>query len=49
MCHKNVLWGCLFVAFGLGMLVGLCLEGGFFCHVFSLILIAAGGCICKRR
>ncbi len=49
MCRKNLLWGGILIAFGAGILVGLCLEGGFFCHLFSVALIIVGGCVCKSR
>ena len=49
MCRKNHLWGCILIAFGAGVLTGLCLEGGFFCHLFSLAMLVAGACICKKR
>lgn len=49
MCRKNHLWGGLLTAFGVGLLIGIWLEGGFFCHIFSLAMIIAGGLICKSR
>ncbi len=49
MCHKHIFWGGALVAFGAGLLIGLWLEGGFFCHCFSLALIIAGGCMCRRK
>ena len=49
MCRKNQLWGCMLMAFGLGVLVGLWLEGGFFCHCFGFAGIIAGACMCRKR
>lgn len=42
MCRKNQLCGCALMAFGLGMMVGLCLESGFFCFLIALIIIGLG-------
>lgn len=42
MCRKNQLCGCALMAFGLGMMVGLCLESGFFCFLIGLIIIGLG-------
>ena len=49
MCRKNQLWGCALAAFGLGLLIGLWLDGGFLCHCFSIGVIIVGGCMCKQR
>ena len=48
MCRKNQLWGCVLMAFGLGILVGTWLDGGFLCHCFCVAVIAIGGSMCKK-
>jgi hypothetical protein len=42
MCRKNQLSGCALMAFGLGMMVGMCLESGFFGFLVSIIIIGLG-------
>ena len=44
MCRYNQLWGSVLLAFGLGVLVGLWVDGGFFAHCFggAIILIGCG-------
>ena len=42
MCRKNQLSGFVLMTFGLGMLVGMCLESGFFCFLVSIIIIGLG-------
>ena len=49
MCRQNQLWGCMLLTFGVGVLVGLWLEGGFFSHCFGFAMIVVGCCIWKRR
>lgn len=49
MCRKNQLSGCALMAFGLGILVGLCLESGFFCFVIGFVIIGLGAwCAAKK-
>ncbi len=48
MCRRNQLWGWLLMAFGFGLLLGLWLEGGFFCHCFGFGSMIVGFCICRR-
>ncbi len=49
MCRRNHLCGCAMVAFGLGILVGLNLESGFFCCVVAVGIMVAGlGCLRKK-
>ncbi len=48
MCRRNLLWGCVMVAFGMGVLVGLWLGEGFWCHCFGFGFIVIG-CGCFRR
>ncbi len=44
MCRQNQLFGFCLMAFGLGVLVGLGLEGGFLCWCLGIGLILAGIC-----
>ncbi len=48
MCRNNQLWGCILIAFGLGVLIGLWLEGGFFAHCFGFGLMALGPCVMRK-
>lgn len=49
MCRQNQLWGCVLMAFGLGVLVGLWLEKGFVCGCLGLGLMIFGFCVMKRK
>ncbi len=42
MCRFHQLWGCVLIAFGLGILFGAWLEGGFLCTCFGLGLGCSG-------
>ena len=42
MCRYKQLWGFAIGAFGLGILTGAWLEGGFLCSCFGVGLIIAG-------
>lgn len=48
MCRHNQLWGCALIAFGIGVLIGLWVEGGFLAHClgFGVIVI---GCSVMRK
>ncbi|MBQ6851443.1 MAG: hypothetical protein IJO04_00205 [Oscillospiraceae bacterium] len=48
MCRKNQLLGSVLIAFGLGLLIGIRLEGGFLCHCVCIGVIAVGGGLCRR-
>ena len=49
MCRKNKLRGCCLAVFGLGLLVGHCLESWLFCCLFGFGLIFCGLVLSKRR
>ena len=49
MCRRNQVCGCALIAFGFGMLVGLCLETGFFFSLVSLGLICLGFWCMRHR
>ena len=42
MCRYNQLWGFAIGAFGLGILTGIWLEGGFLCVCLGLALFSGG-------
>jgi len=42
MCRKNQLCGCALITFGLGLLVGNCLESGFVCFVIGVGISVLG-------
>ena len=48
MCRYNQLWGYLQIAFGLGLLIGLWIEGGFLSHCFGFGMILLG-CVFLRK
>lgn len=48
MWRKNQLCGGVLIAFGLGLLVGMCLESGFFCFFVGLGIIGLG-CWCMSK
>lgn len=49
MCRQNQLWGCMLLAFGLGMLVGLWIEGGFIAHCFGFGFIILGCSVGRKK
>ena len=49
MCRQNQLFGCILLGFGLGMLVGLCLEGGFLCSCLSIGLVIGGFYLLSKK
>lgn len=49
MCRKNRLHGCCLLFFGLGLLVGHCLESWFLCCCGGLVLIVLGICVMRQR
>ena len=49
MCRKNQLCGSALIAFGLGLLIGICLESGFFCFLIGVGIMGLGcWCLGKR-
>lgn len=48
MCRKNQLLGLVSLAFGLGLLIGLWVDGGFFAHCFGFGFIIVGCCFWRR-
>ena len=49
MCRQNLLWGCVVLAFGLGMLAGSWLKSGFVTHLIGLGLVFLGCGILRRH
>ena len=49
MCRKNHLRGCCILFFGLGLIVGHCLESWFFCCFGGIVLIVLGICVSRKR
>lgn len=49
MCRYHQLWGCIVMAFGIGVLIGLWIEGGFLAHCFGFSLIIVGVAVAKKR
>ncbi|MCI7808553.1 hypothetical protein MR626_04585 [bacterium] len=49
MCRKNHLHGCCILSFGLGLIIGHCLESWFLCCCGGVALIVLGLCVMKRR
>lgn len=49
MCRYNFLWGGMLLAFGLGVLIGLWLEGGFFCFCFGILMMGMGYLVMKNK
>ncbi len=48
MCRKNQLWGCAIAAFGVGLLISLFFESGFFCSCIGFGLICVGVVLGKK-
>lgn len=42
MCRQHKLWGSVLIAFGVGILVGTWLEGGFLCNCFAVGVMLLG-------
>ena len=49
MCRQNQLWGCALMAFGVGIFVGMLLEGGFLCGCFGFGMLILGFCVMHRK
>ena len=49
MCRRNQLLGCAAFAFGLGLLIGIWIEGGFWAHCFGFILVVVGFSFFKKK
>ena len=49
MCRKNHLRGCCLICFGLGLILGHCLESRLLCWCGGLCLMALGCCVTRHR
>lgn len=49
MCRRNVFWGWVLMAFGLGIFFGTCLEAGFWCSCGTMLIIGAGFFTLRRK
>ena len=49
MCRRNKMWGLILVAFGLGLLIGQCLERGFWCSTGSLTILVVGISVMRQK
>lgn len=49
MCRQNQLWGCVLMAFGLGVIIGILLQGGFFSGCFGFAMLILGFCVARRK
>ena len=43
------MWGLILVAFGLGLLIGQCLERGFWCSAGSLTILVVGISVMRQK
>lgn len=49
MYRRNHLMGYVFLGFGLGLLVGQCLESGFLCTCAGAVLVITGICGLNKK
>ncbi|MEF2836632.1 MAG: hypothetical protein U0N82_02780 [Oscillospiraceae bacterium] len=49
MCRRNYLHGCCLVAFGLGLLMGHCLESWLLCCCGGIGLMILGFCVMGKK
>ena len=49
MCRRNKMWGLILVAFGLGLLIGQCLERGFWCSAGSITILVVGISLMRQK
>lgn len=49
MCRYQQLWGAVMVAFGIGLLVGMWLQGGFLSHCLGFGVIVIGFGVFRRK
>ena len=48
MCRYHQLWGGILIAFGAGVLAGLCLETGFLWHCFAVAMMVFGLVVIRK-
>ena len=49
MCRRNIFWGWVLMSFGLGLLLGMCLEKGFWCSCGAILIMCAGFFTMRRK
>ena len=49
MCRRNQMWGLILIAFGLGLLIGQCLEQGFWCSMGGLVIVGVGFSVMRQK
>ncbi len=49
MCRKNCLQGCCLAAFGLGLILGHCLESWLLCCCGGSMLLILGFCVLRKK
>lgn len=49
MCRRNKMWGLILIAFGLGLLIGQCLERGFWCSAGSITILVVGISVMRQK
>ena len=49
MCRRNQMWGLILMAFGLGLLIGQCLEQGFCCSMGGLVIVGVGFSVMRQK
>ena len=49
MCRRNQMWGLILIAFGLGLLIGQCLEKGFWCTAGSIVIVFVGCSVLRQK
>ena len=49
MCRKNRMHGGCLLFFGLGLIVGHCLESWFLCCIGGIVLIILGLCVMRQK
>lgn len=49
MCRRNVVWGNMLLAFGVGLLLGQCMESGILGSLIGILAIAAGICTLGKK
>lgn len=49
MCRRNQLWGWILLAFGLGLLIGKCLESGLLSSFVGIVIVFGGFCVLRQK
>ena len=49
MCRRHQLMGCTLLTFGLGLLIGIWVEGGFWAHCLGFAFIIFGFSMARKK